>query len=168
MRNPVTEVKLLDALMFIAYTPQLFDDSPDIPLLKSLKMRRFGHEQFLEKLITILHGKSNKVILQVPLEYLEKYGIKELDELKNKYKYRERIQGFSTVYDLVIGLMESLINQKNSILITKIFNIIKVFKPTFQTVDENESNITDFKIGNRVFEILLNLICQKSDNGIIN
>ena len=116
--NPYNQARLLDAMLFILYTPESFEsgDNDLFPthIWNSDEKGLEAYKLVAENILAYLAANVNLVVgfMSVPTRVIDNLSIQKVRNLKEKYNYENKIGGHSSMFDVIIGLLKvKLINE---------------------------------------------------------
>jgi len=98
--NPANELKILDTILTVLYTPEFFES-------ENWKNQSKAYEDAVGTILSFLTDYFNDVnrsyIFFVPKMYLEKFGNKILGNLKEKTNFSKKTSDCYTLFDMIVG-----------------------------------------------------------------
>jgi len=101
--NPANELKIIDSMMTILYTPDFFE--------YHFKKQGHDYEKAVEKILNYLakyyQETTRTYVFFVPKLYLENFGNKLLKNVKETTNFAQKISDCHTVLDIILNLIET-------------------------------------------------------------
>jgi len=116
--NPYNEVRLLDALVFILQTPQLFKADANERSFPPMRLYNYSDkEDEQEKTYSVLTENILSFItdyfhddpphfFSIPYSFIETCSIESVKKLKEQYRYRDKVKVGYSGADLILGLLQ--------------------------------------------------------------
>jgi len=109
--NPANELKILDTILTVLYSPEFFESEP---WKNQVKAYEDAVDTMLSFLTDYFNDPNRSYIFFVPKIYLEKFGNNILKDLKEKTNFTQKVSDCYTPFDMIIGLIETPSFVKNS------------------------------------------------------
>ena len=166
--NSVNELKILDVMITILYTPEFFDYLRD----KNLQIQVDSYEKAVQKVVDYISryfdDANRSYVFFVPKGYLENYGVALLKDLKEKTNFAQKVSDCHTLLDMLMGLIETKLFINNERWTVKILRGMSTLigKEKAIKLGENVSQTDNYKktISCKKLLSLLSLIEKPTSN----
>ena len=177
--NPSNLLRIIDTLLFVLYTPEMFEKNTNIDLSQELTLLKdqitslCNYETIVQNLVQYLcdnlKDPNVSYVYFTPAHYLNKFGNGLLGKVKSQTGYFNKLSRYYSIVDMILGLLgKKYIIQTGGcgvVILTAFQSLLTNDKKVSLLQDNFELKSLDHHkpyISKKIFDIILNLIDQES------